>query len=329
MPPRKSASSSSSLAKGNGTGKKATSNGKVKVVAVTKDASTPHANTNTSLRRILKTTQVLSGIFFSGFTILHLATHTAALWGLPAANFTLTVTRWVYQKPIMEVLFALSALAHVLSSSALKVVEYKMYKNDIKSHEENEIDDDNGKSHQHKHRKSFIDFIQPKTLHQITGRLLSLFLIGHVYATRFYPWMTLTDPSVINISYIVLTIRKMPAFVLYLGALTLVGVYHMLHGLKLSFHYLKWTMYPKSESKSDSKGFIRRIIEGGSSFFHDTQRVKYMTSMITMAVFMGVLVLAGYVYELPVMDPVRKVVYLDVMRGYTPEWVQNNVWRAV
>jgi succinate dehydrogenase/fumarate reductase cytochrome b subunit len=281
---------------------------------------------------------MLSGIVFSGFTTLHLATHTAALWGLSAANFTLSLTRWVYQKsPAMELLFALSAVVHVFSSAGVKVVEYNMYKNEADKalqKDEGIIDSMDHSTaitrKKHHHKKTFFDFMKPKTTHQITGSMLSVFLIGHVFATRFYPWSVLPDPSIIDESYVVLTIQKMPVMVLYFGVLTFVGTYHMIHGLKLAFQYLKWTMYPKRGGDSnDNRSLLRWVIEGGSSLFHDPQRVRYMTSMVTVAVITGVLVLGGWVYGLQEIDEGKKAVYLGVMRGYTPEWVQRNVWRAV
>jgi succinate dehydrogenase/fumarate reductase cytochrome b subunit len=204
--------------------------------------------------------QAVSGLVFAAFLILHLVSHMSLLGGWERGNATLLVVRKIYQSSLLEAVILGSVILHMISN----VILYKMRQAAIALGKKKE-----GAS------------LEPKELlaHRYTGYILTLFVIGHVLATRVVPVLTLgEDASLYDYMFVKLFIDQVgPLFTIYLLVFALAANWHLIYGTRsalatLNGRSVRGTPFPLS--------------------------LKVLAMMAHVLVLFSVLSLAGYNYTI-------------------------------
>ncbi|CAI2183410.1 1291_t:CDS:2 [Funneliformis geosporum] len=207
--------------------------------------------------------QAGTAIAFSTFLVTHLsATTLATLGGIELTNKTIILGRVYYQNKLLEPIVVFGALVgHVAAGIAKRSIKlyWKYNKRDDRKltgevHEKVEKIVTDEKNEQ---GNVSIGFITSKS---------SSF--GHTYFNRILPRRYLGDSSLINATYVTLSLRKWPV-TSYLSLTALIGLtaYHVISGFPVVYKILRGSVLKKSAEKqvvlSDSAKKRQRIIRNG------------------------------------------------------------------
>jgi succinate dehydrogenase/fumarate reductase cytochrome b subunit len=172
--------------------------------------------------RRLRAAQSLSGLIFAVFLLLHLANQMSAVLGASAYDRVQGELRRVYRSPFVELALVLSPLVVHMGLAVATMWR--------------------------RGRRLQAAPTLPARLHRWSGRLLLLFVLGHVAATRLPAVLDGVEPNFAGIAF---TFRWIPLwFWPYYSTLALAGWYHLLYGLvttlpQLGLRRVAWLLVPK------------------------------------------------------------------------------------
>lgn len=170
----------------------------------------------------LKKVQAASGLTFSLFLCLHLTNTFTANFGSLAYDGVQHIFRKFYQNPLCEAILLGSLVVHFVSSS---ISVYKRVTSSSPSTSEHSKDS----------IASYFSLtnFNPAKFHRLTGYFLSIFIGGHVIATRFLP-LYFNFP--VSFAYISSASIDYPfVFYPYYFLLGASGFYHLSYGMWRSF----------------------------------------------------------------------------------------------
>ncbi|KAJ3189985.1 hypothetical protein HDU85_000276 [Gaertneriomyces sp. JEL0708] len=196
------------------------------------------------LDRILAGSQAVSGLAFSGFTLLHLAGHASSILSFSLADTALYAFREFYQDPIVEPLLIGGCLiAHITASAgriALRFVRKK-----ARAHKSFGDDDDRagdthvGKKPKDGHSPAFSLALRELKLHRLSGYVVGVAILGHIYAARLVPLRVLPDPSIIDLTFITYGLQQSPLLYFpYYTIFSTAALYHTLYGIPQALSFL-------------------------------------------------------------------------------------------
>lgn len=161
--------------------------------------------------RTLARLQAGSGLVFSAFLVLHLATALGAIGGPTAYEGALGWARLYYRIPLLEVVAVLGAALTHLAAGLVRA--------------------------RRRHRQSAprVVPLRPR-LHRYTGYYLALAFVGHVIATRAPSLVYGLEP---DFAFLHLSLSTAPYFFFpYYVLLAFSGGYHLVHGVLVAIDVL-------------------------------------------------------------------------------------------
>lgn len=167
----------------------------------------------------LKTIQAVSGLSFSLFSSLHIGGHLLTNFSYHLGETAVFANRTIFHNPYFEIGVIGGSLAMHVTSGYLRGYMRKPAK---------------------VHGKMLETKLKELNIHRTSGYLLSLFMIGHIGATRIVPLLVLDDPSVIDLSYASYAMLQWKSlFFPYYIALLFTGIYHSCYGIISALHTFK------------------------------------------------------------------------------------------
>jgi succinate dehydrogenase/fumarate reductase cytochrome b subunit len=134
--------------------------------------------TTTTWRKL----QAASGLVFGLFLVLHWTSHISLLRALDAGNDMLHRVRSIYQRPICEAILFLALGLHFLSNAVIYLRRSK-----IEQHAATKTKDKKNSTSKSSATAAHIPGYYEQKGHRIAGYMLSVFVFGHVFATRIAP----------------------------------------------------------------------------------------------------------------------------------------------
>jgi len=167
-----------------------------------------------------KNVQYISGSIFSSFLAVHVTTTLSANYGPLAYNEALSFFRIFYQNPFIEPILLGSLLVHVAAGMDDLVTHFGSLTKGLISTNSNS---NNGNTIVKKDLTPV-----PLKLHRISAIVLSVFIVGHVLATRIVPFFYSHKFTFSHLSF---TLDLLPyIFYPYYMAFGVAGIYHMCYG---------------------------------------------------------------------------------------------------
>ncbi|KAJ3020042.1 hypothetical protein HKX48_001400 [Thoreauomyces humboldtii] len=185
--------------------------------------------------RALALVQQVSGLAFSSFTVLHLGGHLLSIVSFSWADSALFASRVFYQNPIVEPLvIGVSLLTHIGSSALRVAIRYRRQANlkaSRKTVPEKAEQADAGASVAYPATSLTVKELR---YHRLTGYLLSVFIGGHVLATRITPLKVFMDPTIVDLTFITQTLNGQVKWLYfpYFAAFGTAGIYHTAYGVQ-------------------------------------------------------------------------------------------------
>ncbi|RIA83633.1 hypothetical protein C1645_785950 [Glomus cerebriforme] len=234
--------------------------------------------------------QTGTAVVFSTFLVTHLsAPALAIIGGIDLTNKTIVLGRVYYQNKFLEPLVVFGALiGHVAAGIAKRSIKFywKYKKQDVRKltgevHEKVEKittdeKDDNGVVVRQKITTKTTTTITGSYIsralnslfpnHHTIGYILIPFVFGHAYINRILPKRYFGDSSLINASYVTLSLKKWPRSS-YLALTALIGLtaYHITSGAPVAYKILRGFLLKKNGEKllSESAKRKERILRRG------------------------------------------------------------------
>jgi succinate dehydrogenase/fumarate reductase cytochrome b subunit len=159
--------------------------------------------------------QAISGLFIGAFFVLHMLSHYSLLRGWNEANDTLRNMRSIYRFPLFEGLLLVSLAAHLTSNTVLFLQRRKHVATVELS------------------KRQPLGTVE-RTAHRYAGYVLTLVIVGHVFATRILPLLALEDPSDYDYTILAIVYDKVPfnLFAIYLAVFGMAGNWHFVYGVR-------------------------------------------------------------------------------------------------
>ncbi|KAI9012768.1 hypothetical protein BC832DRAFT_618888 [Gaertneriomyces semiglobifer] len=192
------------------------------------------------LDRILAGSQAVSGLAFSGFTLLHLAGHASSILSFSLADTALYAFREIYQDPIVEPLLIGGCLIAHITASAGRVALRFVRKN-ARAQKSVKDDDDRRGDRKPKdgHSPAFTLALRELKLHRLSGYVVGVAILGHIYAARLVPLRVLPDPSIIDLTFITYGLQQSPLLYFpYYTIFSTAALYHTLYGIPQALSFL-------------------------------------------------------------------------------------------
>ncbi|CAG8460538.1 8033_t:CDS:1 [Diversispora eburnea] len=273
---------------------------------------------------------------FTTFLVTHLsATALASFGGIELTNKTIVLGRVYYQNKFLEPIVVFGSLCgHIIAGIAKRVIkQYWKYKKQDQRKLIGEVrirvekttadeTDEHGGVRQKITTKTTTTItgshitralVLIGQYHHLTGYLLIPSVLAHALLNRILPRRHFGDSSMINASYVTLSLKKWPrSSYLGLTALIAIGVYHVGSGLPAVYKILKSLLIKKNGEKiSESAKKRQRYIRNG---------IIVSTIGLLMA---GILVIGGKIGKDNTRIPLRKE-YLKVYGQIYPQsWVRE------
>ncbi|CAG8678575.1 2897_t:CDS:2, partial [Funneliformis caledonium] len=236
----------------------------------------PKARTITlpKVYRFLTIVQAGTAIAFSTFLVTHLsATTLATFGGIDLTNKTIILGRVYYQSKFLEPIVVFGALVgHVTAGIAKRSIKlYMKYKKrddrkltqDVHEKVEKIITDEKNEQGNVVRQKittkttttisssylsRALSFLLPN--HHVIGYILVPLVFGHTYINRILPRRHFDDSSLINATYVTLSLRKWPV-TSYLSLTALIGLtaYHVTSGFPVVYKILRGSVSKKNGEK--------------------------------------------------------------------------------
>ena len=165
----------------------------------------------------LKKMSAASGLAFGVFLVMHLISHYMLNLGYDKAQETMVTFRSIYQNPLFEVGLMAALVTHMYSNTCLYLGRSKI----------------NAKAKKEKDGKTPAGSAE-LTAHRIAGYILSMSIVGHVFATRLGAVLMLPDPSVYDYGFVgaVFAMIPMNIFPIYLCVFGMAGGWHLVYGTR-------------------------------------------------------------------------------------------------
>jgi succinate dehydrogenase/fumarate reductase cytochrome b subunit len=194
--------------------------------------------------------QQASGVAFSTFLGLHLTNHLATHFGFMFADGVRRVFQVYYQNPVVEI-------TCVFGAAAVHAVVGLIRWNDRRKLHTKLLKERTDANEPPKEIATPLEL----QVHRNTGRVLSIFYVGHVLATRVIPYFYKLDAGYFG-PY--LTLVYYPQyFAPYYWLFTVAGVYHTIYGLSRALTYFK--VFPGKNLLLKRRGF--NWVMAGASIF--------------------------------------------------------------
>lgn len=224
--------------------------------------------------RFLTIVQAGTAIAFSTFLITHLsATTLATFGGIDLTNKTIILGRVYYQSKFLEPIVVFGALVgHLTAGIAKRSIKlYMKYKKrddrkltqEVHEKVEKIVTDEKNEQGNVVRQKittkttttisssylsRALSFLLPN--HHVIGYILVPLVFGHTYINRILPRRHFDDSSLINATYITLSLRKWPV-TSYLSLTALIGLtaYHVTSGFLVVYKILRGSVSKKNGEK--------------------------------------------------------------------------------
>ncbi|KAI9136568.1 hypothetical protein BKA69DRAFT_1103328, partial [Paraphysoderma sedebokerense] len=269
--------------------------------------------------------QHLSGFTFSSFLSLHLLNHSFTHVSLPFAEKWMLLFREFYQTPVVEYGLGLSVVVHFGCGFIKYLRRRRLLKNEKKeckteaerqapaeTSEAQDIEEIEEKQFASPSVSKFNLMNRIQNWYQKgwlknqrrSGWVLSVLFLGHYYATRLAPLLYWGDSSLMDYSYVTLSMHMYPGtFHIYYVILGVSGLYHLINGVKLSSPTVSSLLFSRTSISSKTK---------------PTSRTFYLTLFGSAIVMSSVAALAGLYYPI---DVPLKEEFLRMQRGTGMVWM--------
>jgi hypothetical protein len=218
--------------------------------------------------------QAGTAVVFSTFFVTHLSVPTLAIiGGIDLANRSLVLGRVYYQNKLLEPLVVFGALVgHITAGIAKRSIKLYWTRNnkdprkltgevkesverittDIKNEEgivvKQKITTKTTTTITGSYISKAMSYLLPS--HHAIGYILIPFIFGHIYVNRILPKRHFGDSSLINSTYVTLSLRKWPrSSYLYFIALIGLTAYHITSGVPAVYKVLRGCMKTKKEAE--------------------------------------------------------------------------------